>query len=145
MVKAQTLLGLIANGEWHSLNELAQKLNVPLNEVTKIVESLAECKVVTHLEETQQVRMCSWIRNLLANQKFSEEEKVALGTIILPPKANITIQDTVISNFTEDDLEIGVRINQKLKEVSISKISEASPTKRQTSSLEESLLHHSTI
>jgi len=122
-VKAQTLLDLINNGEWHNLNELAQKLNVPLNEVTKIVESLAECKVVTHLEETQQVRLTSWIRNLLANQEFNEEEKVALGTIILPPKANVTIQDTVISNFTEDDLEIGVRINQKLKEVSISKIS----------------------
>ena len=141
-MKAQPLLDLIDNGEWHSLNELAQELNASLNEVTKIVESLEKCTVVTHLKESQQVRLRSWIRNLLADLRFNDEEKVALGTIILPPESNITIQNTVISNFTEDDLEIGVRIDKKLKELAISRITKA--TTKQTCSLEEPSLHHPT-
>jgi len=134
-MKAQSLLDLIHNGEWHSLNELAQKLNISINEVTKLVETLANFKVVIHLKETQQVKLRSLIRNLPLNLEFNEEkEKVAIGTIILPPEGTITIQNTVISNFTEDDLEIGVRINQKLKEIAISKISKSSPTKEEESS-----------
>jgi len=120
-LKAQTVLDLIENGEWHTLKELAQRLKVPLNEVIKTVKSLSKHKIVIHLEETQQVRLSSWIRTL-AEDLTVENEKEALGTIILPPKGIIAIQDTVISNLTEDDLEIGVRIDRKLKELAISKV-----------------------
>ena len=120
-MKTLTVLDLIENGEWHTLQELAQKLEAPLNEVTQTVKLLSKHKIVIHLEETQQVRLSSWIRTL-AEDLTAENEKEALGTIILPPKGTITIQSTVISNLTEDDLEIGVRVDRKLKELAISKV-----------------------
>lgn len=45
-----------------------------------------------------------------------------MGTIIVPPKGSITIQDIAIRNLTDTDLEFWIRINDKLKELAISKI-----------------------
>ena len=45
-----------------------------------------------------------------------------MGTIIIPPKESVTIQDVVIRNLTDIDLEFWVRLNQKLRELAVSKI-----------------------
>lgn len=45
-----------------------------------------------------------------------------MGTIIIPPKGSITIQDIVIRNLTDVDLEFWVRINEKLRELAVSKL-----------------------
>jgi hypothetical protein len=45
-----------------------------------------------------------------------------VGTIIVPPKGSITIQDIVIRNLTDIDLEFWVRLNEKLRELAVSKI-----------------------
>jgi len=45
-----------------------------------------------------------------------------MGTIIVPPKGTITIQDIVIRNLTDIDLEFWMRLNEKLKELAVSKI-----------------------
>jgi len=50
------------------------------------------------------------------------EEKLAVGTIIVPPEGSITIQDVVIRNLTDVDLEFWVRVNERLKELAVSKL-----------------------
>ena len=120
-MKAQTLLDLIDDGEWHSVNDLAKKLKAPLNELINIVKALSEFEVIEHEEKSEKVRLSSWVRNLPADIEV-EEGKVTLGSIILPPEGNINIQNTIISNFTEKDLELCVRIDKKLLELAISKV-----------------------
>jgi len=51
-----------------------------------------------------------------------EEEKLAVGTIIVPPKGSITIQDVTIRNLTGEDLEFWVRVNDRLRELAVSKV-----------------------
>jgi len=50
------------------------------------------------------------------------EEKLSVGTLIVPPKGSITIQDLVIRNLTDVDLEFWVRVNERLRELAVSKI-----------------------
>jgi len=45
-----------------------------------------------------------------------------VGTVIIPPKGTITIQDITIRNLTDIDLELWVRLNEKLKELAVSKV-----------------------
>ncbi len=45
-----------------------------------------------------------------------------MGTIIIPPKGNMTIQEIVIRNLTDVDLEFWVKLNKKLRELAVSKI-----------------------
>lgn len=123
-MSTRNLLQLIDDGEWHTLRYLAEKLKASPEKVIEMVKALSGCRVVEHEEKTEKVRLTSWVRNLPAEVEV-EEGKVALGSIILPPKGNITIQDTVIINFTDNDLELGVRIDKKLKELAISKVPRA--------------------
>lgn len=120
-MSVRTLLELIDDGQWHSFSKLAEKLKASPDEVIEMVKALSGCRVVEHEEKAEKVRLTSWVRNLPAEVEI-EEGKVALGSIILPPEGNITIQDTVIINFTDNDLELGVRIDKKLKELAISKV-----------------------
>ena len=50
------------------------------------------------------------------------EEKLAVGTVIVRPKGSITIQDVIIRNLTDVDLEFWVRVNEKLRELAVSKV-----------------------
>jgi len=45
-----------------------------------------------------------------------------MGTIIIPPKGSIIIQNIAIRNLTDTELEFWVRINEKLKELAVNKI-----------------------
>jgi hypothetical protein len=60
----------------------------------------------------------------MEEQIFPEEveEKPAVGTIIVPPKGSITIQNIVIRNLTDIDLEFWLRLNEKLRELAVGKI-----------------------
>ena len=40
----------------------------------------------------------------------------------MPPKGSVTLQDIVIRNLTDVDLEFWVRLNEKLRELAVSKI-----------------------
>lgn len=51
------------------------------------------------------------------------EGKHAVGTIIVPPEGSITIQGVVIRNLTDIELEFWVKVNEKLRELAVSKIS----------------------
>lgn len=48
-----------------------------------------------------------------------DNEKLAVGTVILPPKKSVKVQSIQITNLTEKELELGFRINKKLKELAI--------------------------
>ena len=120
-MSARNLLELIEDGEWHSLSELAEKLKASPGDLTEMAKALSECRVVEHEEKAEKVRLTPWAKNLVADVEL-EEGKVAVGSIILPPEGNVTIQDTVISNFTDNNLELGLRIDKKLRELAISKV-----------------------
>ena len=56
------------------------------------------------------------------SRPFSNIRRDAVLTIIVPPKGSITIQDIAIRNLTDTELEFWVRINEKLKELAVSKM-----------------------
>lgn len=119
-MNARKLLEIIDDGEWHSLTELAEKLKVPLNIISQTIDSLSKCGVVKNNGNTNKVKLASWVSNL--HGADIEEPKTAIGLIIIPPKGYVTIQNALISNFTEDAIELIVRMDKKLKEISISKV-----------------------
>lgn len=50
------------------------------------------------------------------------EEKLVVGTVIVPSKGSITMQDVVIRNLTDVDLEFWVSVKEKLRELAVSKV-----------------------
>ena len=47
---------------------------------------------------------------------------MALGTIIIPKEHTIIVQNTRISNLTEEELELEIKMDKKIKEIAIKKL-----------------------
>lgn len=87
-----------------------------------MIKSLLKSSVIEYAPETRKIRLRSWVRNL-PNSIEVENGKLTVGTIILPPSASIIIQDTVIMNVSDIEIELEVKIDGKIRELSIGKLS----------------------
>jgi len=116
MLTTADLLAIIKEEETYNIKQLAKKLEIPTEQLEKIIKNLREHDLVEYDEQTGEVKLPSWLVNI---EKEVENIKPAIGNIILPKNQEITIQDVVIGNFTDKDLELNVRLKMKLKEIAI--------------------------
>ncbi len=114
------ILAIIEEEEAYNIKQLAKKLEIPAEQLEKILKVLREHDLLEYDEQTGEVKLPLWLVNI---EKEVESLKPATGTIILPKNQEITIQDVVIGNFTDKDLELNVRLKMKLKEIAICNVS----------------------
>ena len=116
MLSTTDILTTIKEEETYNIKQLAKKLEIPTEQLEKIIKDLKEHDLVEYDEQTGEVKLPSWLVNI---EKEVENIKPATGNIILPKNQEITIQDVVIGNFTDKDLELNLRLKMKLKEIAI--------------------------
>jgi len=122
------LLEKIKNGAWHSLTELSKTLNIPVDQLAEISRSLSGQGLVKYEEKARWIKINpDWKPLLLREEAELEEAKEAehkptVGTVIIPSKKSLTIQNLQISNTTDKDLELLLRICDRFLELAISKI-----------------------
>jgi predicted transcriptional regulator len=102
--------------ETGNIKQLAKRLEIPTEQLEKIIKDLKTHDLLEYNEQTGEVKLPSWLANI---EKEVENIKPATGNIILPKNQEITIQDVAIGNFTDKDLELNVRLKMKLKEIAI--------------------------
>lgn len=118
----------IKNGAWHSLTELSKTLNIPIDQLVEISKSLSEQELVKYEEKAKWVKINTDWKPLLSEEETEPEEakeaehKPTVGTVIIPSKKSLTIQNIQISNTTDKDLELLLRICNRFLELAISKI-----------------------
>jgi DNA-binding MarR family transcriptional regulator len=113
------ILTIIEEQETHNIKQLAKRLEIPTEQLKKIIKDLKQHDLVEYDEQTGEIKLASWLLNI---EKEAEKIKPATGTIILPKNQEITIQGVAIGNFTDKDLELNVRLKAKLKEIAICNI-----------------------
>ncbi|MEM3640426.1 MAG: hypothetical protein QXH37_00655 [Candidatus Bathyarchaeia archaeon] len=119
MLTTADILKAIEEEETYNIKKLAEKLVIPLDNLEKILEDLSGQNLVECNKQNGEVKMSKWLAEL---DKEIEKLKPAVGTIILPRNQQIKLQDIVIGNYTSNDLELNVRLEAKLKEISICSI-----------------------
>jgi len=122
--KLDDFLDLIKDGAWHSLTQLSEKLSLPTEQLAKISETLSEQGLIQYREEARWVRINSEWSPLLseANNEEEAEHKPTVGTVIIPSKESVKIQNVRITNVTEKEVELWVRVCKKLMEIAISNV-----------------------
>jgi len=118
---AAEILQTINNGSWHSLKDIAKKLQTSIKNVTDEAKTLSELGILVYNEKASKAKLSSWILDL-EEKGQPAGRKSAVGSIILPPEGQVAIQNIVISNFLDKPVELGIRADTKLKEISISKV-----------------------
>jgi len=115
-------LGSIKNGTWHSLKQLSRRLSIPLDQLAEISKSLAERGLIKYEEGSRLVKINPEWELLLSEEEEKVDHKPAVGTVILPPRQSVKIQDVHITNATSLDIELWIKICNKLMDLAISKI-----------------------
>jgi hypothetical protein len=59
------------------------------------------------------------LKVLLPEEDGLSQPRTTVATLILPPETSIDVQSTHISNLSNTELEIDMRINSKIKEIAI--------------------------
>jgi hypothetical protein len=120
MLKLDYFLDLVKDGAWHNLTDLSHTLGLSMHNLTQLSTLLAGSNIAEYDPQANRVRLQrEWI-TLIQNTETDEEPTTpALGTIVLPPKKTINLQNIQITNLTETELELGVRVNKELEELAI--------------------------
>ena len=124
MSKLDSLFSLIKDGAWHSLTQLSKELSLPAEQLAKISEILSEQGLIQYREEAGLVKADLESSSILTEDDPEEkvEHKPPVGTFIIPFQETVTIQNVQITNATEKEVELWIKVHKKLTEIAISKI-----------------------
>jgi hypothetical protein len=108
----------IKNGEWHSIDELADKLGIPTSKLEELSKFLSERGLITYQEKNRRIKIQP-LWKLLLPEEQTNDPKTIVTTFMIPPQASIDVQSTHISNISNVELAVSLRIDNKIKEVTI--------------------------
>jgi hypothetical protein len=113
---------------WHNVDEIINTLEISQDKFQQITKLLRETDIIYFNPATNQIKLNQEWKTLYTNQKETNSEirikpeNVAIGTIIIPPQKTLIIQCTRITNLTDINLELEIRIDKKLSEIAINKL-----------------------
>ena len=120
MLSTTDILSIIEEEKIYDIKRLAEQLEMPVVQLEKILKDLGKHNLVEYSQQTGKVKISPWLINI---DEEIEYLKPTTGTIILPKNQEIKFQDVTIGNFTNEDLELNVKLKAKQKEIAICEIS----------------------
>lgn len=127
--KLERLISILSDNVWHNVDQVKNALEIPEGKVQPIIAFLEETDIIQHNPATNQIKLNQSWKNLLISQYSpnsedtnSKQENMAIGTIILPPRQPLMIQCMRITNLTDSNLEIEIRLDSKIREIAINKV-----------------------
>jgi len=118
LANTDNFLNLLKDETWHTIKEIAQKLNQTTEQTQNIAKALAQQNLIQYNEKAGYLKINPEYTTLLTNQQ-KPPHKPAIGSIILPTKETITIQNTQITNITNTNLEILIKTCKKQTKLAI--------------------------
>ena len=122
--KLEEFLTLLGDDVWHNIDETAKILKIPQTKFQRVITFLTEADLIHHNSTTNQIKLNRNWKTFLINHKEiqARPETTALSTIIIPPQKTLVIQSTRITNLTDTNLELEMRIDKRIREIAINRI-----------------------
>jgi len=122
--KLDSFFNLIKDGTWHSLTQLSKELSLPNEQLAKISEILSEEGLIQYREEAGLIKVDLESSSILSENDPEEkvEHKPTVGTLIIPSQESVTIQNVQITNVTEKEVELWIKVRKEFTEIAIGKI-----------------------
>jgi hypothetical protein len=119
MLSTTDILSIIEEEKVHDIKKLAKQLEMPVIQLEKVLEDLNKHNLLEYNQQSGKVKISPWLINI--NEEI-KHLKPTTGTIILPKNQEIKLQDIIIGNFTNEDLELNVKLKAKRNEIAICEI-----------------------
>jgi hypothetical protein len=120
--KLSLFFELIKDNSWHSINELSKALNVQPNRLSEMSKLLSEHKVIEYRQDTEEVKIDQKWKFICEEYDEHAEQNLSIGTIIISPEKSINLQGTTITNLTDATLELNIKVDKGIKEITINQI-----------------------
>lgn len=122
MSKLSLFFKLIKDNSWHSINELSKTLNVQPNRLSEMSKLLSEHNLIEYRQDTEEVKINPKWKFICEEYDEQVEQNQSIGTIIISPEKSVNLQGTTITNLTDAALELNVKVDKEIKEITISRI-----------------------
>ena len=107
----------IKNGRWQNIDELSEKLGISIIKLEELSKFLSERSLIAYQEKNRKIRIQPLWRLILPEEQC--DPKATVTTFMIPPKASIDVQSTHISNISNVEVAVSLRIDKKIREVTI--------------------------
>lgn len=115
----EKIFALIKDEDWHSVPELAEQTEIEANKLIEYLQFLAGKGIVKYEDQNQKIKIEPEWSHLLPDENELLEPKNAIATFIIPGKSSVRVQSTRISNLSRIELEVTIRISNRIREVAI--------------------------
>lgn len=121
------VLRLLADGGWHSLEEVAEKTQIPIEEIVRHCAVLSEHLLLEYDTQSNKVRLGQRLTGIIEKLKKKEKaeakwEKRGAGTIIIPAGKLCRFQSVSLYNMTKKDLQFELTFDLKPREICVSEV-----------------------
>jgi hypothetical protein len=114
-----TLFTAINNRNWHSIKELSTQLAIPTYKLEELARFLSNNGLVKYREKNGTIKIQPKWSFLLPTEEILKTPKPIMAHFVIPPHVSIDIQSTHITNLGKVELEVTLRIDNKIREVAI--------------------------
>lgn len=115
----EKLFTLLKDGAWHGITELADQTGTETNKLIEYSQFLAGQGIAKYEDKTQRIKIEPEWSRLLPDLSQLSEPKTTMATFIIPPETSINVQSTSITNNSKIELEVTLRINNRIREIAI--------------------------
>jgi len=114
-----TFFAAIKNGTWHTIDELSNQLAISTAKLEELSRFLSNSGLVKYEEETRRIMIQPIWKLLLPTEEEPKNHKNIIANFIIPPHASIDIQSAHISNISNVEVEVTLRLDNKIRDVAI--------------------------
>jgi len=118
-LSVDTFFATIKNGAWHSIDDLSVQLAISTVKLEELSRFLSNRGLIKYEEETRRIMIQPTWTLLLPAEEQPKEAKTIVANFVIPPHASIDIQSTHISNMSNVEVEVTLRLDNKIREVAI--------------------------
>jgi len=117
-LSVDTFFAAIKNGAWHSIDELSNQLAISTVKLKELSRFLSNRGLIKYEEKNHRIKIQP-IWTLLPTEEEPKIPKNIIANFVIPPHASIDIQSTHISNMSNVEVEVTLRLDNKIREVAI--------------------------
>ena len=118
-MNAEKIFTLLKDEAWHSLAELSEMTEIEANKLVEYSQFLAGKGIVKYEDQNQRIKIEPEWSRLFPDETELVEPRSTVANFIIPGKTSVVVQSTRISNLSRIELEVTVRVNNRIREVAI--------------------------
>lgn len=118
-MSAEKIFTLLKDEAWHSVAELSEQAEIETDKLIEYSQFLAGKGIVKYDDQKQRVKVEPEWSRMLPDETELAEPRSTVANFIIPGKTSVVVQSTRISNLSQIELDVTVRINKRIREVAI--------------------------